>query len=333
MLQLGLLGLGVAGNRHLRGLRGLNRADVSLAAIADRDVAGAQAAVAEFGATVYADYKDLLREAKIDAVIIALPHHLHKDAAVYAATRGIHILLDKPIANSMADSYRILTACEESSVRLMMGYVHRFREEIMVARRMLQAGEIGHPASILDRFCIPGSEDLPRWVWNRDQSGGGVMMYSGLHAIDRLRWLLKSEVVEVYARVQTYGKTSEETNIENGLTAILTFDNGVIATLVENLPPYELDYRYWDTEIFGTKGFLHIRTDDYLEFAGPYSSFRQTFTGYNHYTRQLAEFIDAIQQDRPPSITGEDGLKSLAVGLAVYRSAYVGRSVLVSDRD
>ena len=101
MLQLGLLGLGVAGNRHLRGLRVLNRADVSLVAIADRDVAGAQAVAAPFGATVYADYKDLLREAKLDAVVIALPHHLHKDAAVYAANHGIHILLDKPIANSI----------------------------------------------------------------------------------------------------------------------------------------------------------------------------------------------------------------------------------------
>ena len=333
MLRLGLLGLGVAGNRHLRGLRGLSRQGVCLTAIADGDTAAAAIVAAEFGAQVYADYKDLLREAAVDAVIVALPHFLHKDAVVMAANRGLHVLLEKPIATSMADAERVLMACDEAGVKLMLAYVHRFREEILVARRMLQYGDVGHPASILDRFCVPGSDDLPAWVWHRERSGGGVMMYSGLHAIDRLRWLLNSEVVEVYARVHTYGKTSEDANIENGVTAILTFDNGVIATLVENLPPYELNYRYWDTEIFGTKGFLHIRTDDYLEFAGPDTSFRQNFTGYNHYARQLAEFVDAIQQNRAPSITGEDGLRSLAVGLAVYRSAYVGRSVLVSDRD
>jgi predicted dehydrogenase len=333
MIRLGLLGLGVAGNRHLRGLRGLSRQDVCLTAIADGDTAAAATAAAEFGAQVYADYKDLLREAAVDAVIVALPHFLHKDAAVMAANRGLHVLMDKPIANSMADAERILMACDEANVRLMLGYVHRFREEILVARRMLLGGEIGQPASIFDRFCVPGNEDLPAWVWDRDKSGGGVMMYSGLHAIDRLRWLLNSEVVEVYARVQSYGKASEETNIENGVSAILTFNNGVIATLAQNLPPYELNYRYWDTEIFGTRGLLHIRNDEYLEFTGPHASFRQTFTGYNHYARQIAEFADAIHQNRAPSITGEDGLRSLAVGLAVYRSAYVGRSVLVSDRD
>ncbi len=332
MIKLGLLGVGVAGQRHLRGLATLNRSDVKLVAAAATHPDEARPFV-QGDVQIYGDYKDLLKEAKVDAVVISLPHHLHKEAVVYAAHRGLHVLLDKPIANSMADAQRIIAACDEANVKLMMGYVHRFREEIRVARRMMLEGEIGHPASVLDRFCIPGSDDLPTWVWDREQSGGGVMMYSGLHAIDRLRWLLESEVVEVYARVQTYGKTPEFTNIENGVTAILTFDNGVIATLVENLPPYELDYRYWDTEIFGTKGLIHIRTDDYLEFTSPTASFRQSFTGYNHYARQLDEFINAITEDRAPAITAEDGIRSLAVGMAIYRSAYVGRSVLVSDRD
>src|SRR5690606_31236900 len=99
-----------------------------------------------------------------------LPHSLHKEAAVYAAHHGKHILLDKPVANTLADAYRIARACEESNVTLMMGYVHRFREEIIVAKEMLMSGKIGEPASVLDRFCVPGSNDLPLWVWDREQS-------------------------------------------------------------------------------------------------------------------------------------------------------------------
>lgn len=330
MIKLGLLGLGVAGQRHLGGLRALQRDDVQLTAVATRR--SAQLALPE-GVRLYTDYRELMREADVDGVIIALPHALHKEAAIYAAHHAKHVLLEKPLATSMADAERIAAAFAEGNTRLMLAYVHRFREEIIVAKGLLEKGRLGTPASVLDRFCVPGGADLPEWVWKRDQSGGGVMMYSGLHSVDRLRWLLGSEVVEVYARVQTYGAQPANISIENGLAAMLTFENGVIATLVENLPPYELQYRYWDTEIFGTSGMLHIRTDDYLEFTGPDVNFKQTFQGYNHYARQLAEFVGSIAEDRPPAITLEDGARSLAVALAIYRSAYVGRSVLVSNTD
>lgn len=333
MIKLGLLGLGVAGQRHLKGLRDLNRRDVQVSAVATGHLERADQTTLPSGVQTYTDYRELIREADVDAVIVGLPHALHKDAAIYAARYGKHVLLEKPMATTMADAERIAQAFEESSTKLMLGYVHRFREEIIVAKRMLQSGDLGAPASVLDRFCVPGGEDLPEWVWNQELSGGGVMMYSGLHSVDRLRWLLDSEVVEVYARVQTYGSHPQAISIENGLAAMLTFENGVIATLVENLPPYELQYRYWDTEIFGTTGMLHIRTDDYLEFTSPDVNFKQTFQGYNHYARQLNEFVNAITEDRPPSIGVEDGVRSLAVGLAVYRSAYVGRSVLVTNTD
>lgn len=333
MIKLGLLGLGVAGQRHIHGLRELVRQDVRLVAIATNHPERARMLIEPFGADIYPDYKELLRQADVDAVIIALPHALHKEATIAAAHHGKHVLLEKPIATTLADAARIVTACDEHGVKLMLAYVHRFREEVIVAKQLLDSGQLGQPASVLDRFCVPGGADLPAWVWSRDMSGGGVMMYSGLHSIDRLRWLMGCDVVEVYARVQTYGAKTQSIRIENGLAAMLTFENGVIATLVENLPPYELQYRYWDTEIFGTRGMLHVRTDDYLEFTSPKHSFKQNFTGYNHYARQLDAFIMAIADDHPPVISGEDGVRSLAVGLAIYRSAYVGRSVLVSSSD
>lgn len=332
MLKLGLLGLGVAGMRHLAGLRALQRTDVELTAVAAGDPQRAELPPNATGAELFDDYRALIKSDRVDAIIVALPHSLHKDAAVYAAQHGKHVLLEKPIATTMADAERITRAFAESGTQLMLGYVHRFREEIVVAKRMLIDGQLGQPASVLDRFCIPGG-DLPPWVWDRDSSGGGVLMYSGLHSVDRLRFLLGSEVVEVYARLQTYGARPDNISIENGVAAMLTFENGVIASLVENMPPYELQYRYWDTEIFGTRGMLHIRTDDYLEFTGPDVSFKQTFHGYNHYARQLDAFLTSVAENRPPPVGIEDGTRSLAVGLAIYRSAYVGRSVLVSNTD
>lgn len=332
MIRLGIVGLGVAGRRHLASLPRVTRGDVALTAIATarpERLAGLDLPPA---VTVYHDYHTLIREAGVDALIIALPHAQHKEAAIFAAQHHKHVLLEKPLATTLSDAERIAKAFADNDVKLMLGYVHRFREEIIVARQLLAAGKIGQPASILDRFVLPG-DDLPEWVWDREISGGGVMMYAGVHAVDRLRWLMGCEVVEVYARVQTYGARPGVINIENGLAAMLTFENGVIATLVQNMPPYELQYRYWDTEIFGTTGMLHIRTDDYLEFTSPGVNFKQTFRGYDRHARQIDEFAGAIAEGRQPAITAEDGARSLAIAMAIYRSAYVGRSVLVTNTD
>jgi predicted dehydrogenase len=332
MIRLGIVGLGVAGQRHLASLPRVTRTDVALTAIATERPERLAGLNLPPDVVVYHDYHALIREAKVDALIIALPHAQHKEAAIYAAQHGKHVLLEKPIATTLSDAERITRAFAEHDAKLMLGYVHRFREEIIVARQLLADGKIGQPASILDRFVLPG-DDLPDWVWDRETSGGGVMMYAGVHAVDRLRWLMGSEVVEVYARVQTYGARPGVINIENGLAAMLTFENGVIATLVENMPPYELQYRYWDTEIFGTQGMLHIRTDDYLEYTSPSVNFKQTFRGYDRHARQIDEFIAAIAAGRAPATTAEDGVRSLAIAMAIYRSAYVGRSVLVTNTD
>jgi predicted dehydrogenase len=332
MIKLGIIGLGVAGQRHLEGFRALAHNDVVLTAVATAHPERRANLLLPDSVAMYTDYRELIREAGIDALIIALPHALHKEAMIYAANHGKHVLLEKPIALTMADAERMMRACDENQIKLMVGYVHRFREESLVARQMIVDRKIGTPASILDRFCVPG-DDLPEWVWDRAISGGGVVMYSGQNAVDRLRWMLNSDVIEVYARVQTYGARPDCINIENGVATMLTFENGVIASLVMNMPPYDLQYRYWDTEIFGTGGLIHTRTGDYLEYTGPDVSFKQSFQGYNHYARQLHEFFNAILEDRAPSITLEDGAHMLAVSLAMYRSAYVGRSVLVSNTD
>ena len=313
MLKLGLLGFGVAGQRHLNGLRHLNRRDVQLVAVATGKHERTEQVQLPPGVQTYTDYHELIRDANVDAVIVALPHALHKDAAIYAARHGKHVLLEKPMATTMADAERIAFAFEESGTRLMLGYVHRFREEIIVAKRMLASNDLGAPASVLDRFCVPGGEDLPEWVWNEELSGGGVMMYSGLHSVDRLRWLLDSEVVEVYARVQTYGSHPQAVTIENGLAAMLTFENGVIATLVENLPPYELQYRYWDTEIFGTTGMLHIRTDDYLEFTSPQVNFKRNLPGLQP-LRAPTQRVQQRHRRESASVDRRGGRHALAGG-------------------
>ena len=215
----------------------------------------------------------------------------------------------------------IVAAADRARVRLMLGYVHRFRPEVEAARRLIIEGRLGRPATALDRFMSGGMRETPRWVWDAGEAGGGVLMYGGAHAIDRLRWLLGEEVTEVYAKTATYSNPSL---VEDGVCAVLTFASGATAVLYENAPGFGR-LGPWTTEIFGTAGALIITTGVSLEYRNAEGAQRWTYPEDRRFDRQADEFIRAIIEGRPPSAGGEDGLRGLAVALAIYRSAASGR--------
>jgi predicted dehydrogenase len=203
----------------------------------------------------------------------------------------------------------------------MMGYVHRFRPEVEAAHRLIAEGRLGRPATVLDRFMSGGMHDTPAWVWDRSMAGGGVLMYGGVHSIDRLRWLLGDEVTKVFAKTAAYSNPAE---VEDGVCALLTFASGTSALLYENAPGYGR-LGGWVTEVFGTEGALVITTGTSLEYRGKTGSDRWSYQEDDRFARQAAEFVAAIRQHRPPSVTGDDGLRGLEVALAIYRSAANGR--------
>ena len=123
-----------------------------------------------------------------------------------ATAAGVHILMEKPIANTPEEADSVIERVERSGKQLMIGFVHRFRTEVQEARRLLSEGAIGTPSTAVDRFCSLGGPHPPAWVWQRQHAGGGVLMYGGIHAIDRLLWWLGTRVTSVSARWHhTYG--------------------------------------------------------------------------------------------------------------------------------
>ncbi|MCW5849499.1 MAG: Gfo/Idh/MocA family oxidoreductase [Anaerolineae bacterium] len=323
-LRVGIMGAGQVAQRHAEAYAQLN--DVIVTAIADVDAKRAEALAKPSGARVYPNWEAML-DADLDAVSICLPHHLHRGSATAAAQRGWHILLEKPIANTLADADAILQATGQAEVRLMISFVHRFREEWQTAKGIIARGELGTPTMALDNLLSQGGRYVPAWVWRRAEAGGGVLMYGGIHAVDRVRWLLGSEVTQVYAQARTYSQT---TDCEDGLTAILTFANGATATLFENSPGYRVTPRHWATEVFGSEGMLRVWTREFVEFSSETRAYRVTIERDDNFLRQAAEFVAAIREDRDPSVTGEDGRAALAVALAIYQSAEGRRVVQLS---
>lgn len=313
MLRVGLIGAGQVAERHAAAFAACP--DASVAAVADPDRARGEALAASCDAAWFASAEELLL-AGVDAVVVCVPHDLHLPVALAAAEHGAHVLLEKPIANTLDEADAILTACERAGVRLMVGFVHRFRTEVLEASRLLREGAIGEPVIAVDRFCSLGGPHPPAWVWSRAQAGGGVLMYGGIHAIDRLLWLLGDEVVTADAQLHhTYGYG----DVEDGLVATLRFARGATAALVENSPPYGRPGG-WATELFGTEGALRIQTGEWVELTS--ASRAETFgsTDERHFERQAAEFVAAVREGREPSVTGRDGRDALEVALSIYRS-------------
>jgi phthalate 4,5-cis-dihydrodiol dehydrogenase len=201
MLGVGILGAGFFGAYHARAVAALKRARV-VAACAE-ELSPAEAFTAEHGGKAYGDWRAMLDDKSVDVVAIAAPHHLHCQLAMAALQADKHVLLEKPMALSVAECSRIIASAEASRGKLMVGQIMHFVRPCLVAREILDRGELGRP--------VTGSSSLLKtWMesnrrgWHLDPAtGGGMLMTAGIHALDQLVWLMDCRVGSVSAALST----------------------------------------------------------------------------------------------------------------------------------
>jgi predicted dehydrogenase len=327
-LTVGIIGAGDVGFHHATAFAMLGP-DVRVVGVADIDGGRAEDLARLCGTTPFVDYRDML-ELSPDICVICLPHHLHREAGLAAADRGSHILMEKPMGSTLDDAREIVDGCRKQNVRLGVGFVHRYRTEFQFAKRLVSDGLIGTPAIATDRFRTRGGKQVPPWVWEKSKAGGGVLMYTGIHSIDRMRWLLNSEVREVSARIRTY---SQDVDVEDCLIATIEFENGCLATLFENAPDFSVVPRAWDFELYGAAGWIQVSHGKSLEFGSDDQSYRLDIAHDNCFLSQARDFVKSVQTGRDPWITGEDGLRAFQVAAALYRAAETNCSVLIDSVD
>lgn len=329
-LRVGIIGAGQVGERHAVGFEQTATTDV--VAIADLLPERVNPLAERFGATAYSDWRKMI-DSGLDILVVGLPHNMHVAPAEAAAERGIHLLMEKPIATTLTDGQRIVDVCREANVKLTTSFVHRYREEVRLLKRWIKEGKIGIPQTVNETMNGQRGSHLPPWVYNKEMAGGGVLMYSAIHAVDRIRWLVNSEVIAVTAQTHHYqADAAVECDVENSVMAMLTFANGTVANLSTNAPYYRAQPSRWETEIYGTVGMVRARTRQWAEFSTDDEQFHQETASfsekqgpYYNFARQAQDFADAILNDREPMVTGEDGLRALEICLAIYRSAASGK--------
>jgi phthalate 4,5-cis-dihydrodiol dehydrogenase len=224
---LGVIGLGMAGAVMVKAAA--RHPDIALRAAADPNAAPRQAFARDFNVPVYADAAALCEDASIDAVYIATPHQFHAEHAMLAAHHGKHVILEKPMALTLADCDRIIAAIERAGVHLIVGHTHAFDPATRMMRAMIASGELGtlgmiaswNYTSFLYRPRRPEELDTAR--------GGGILFNQVPHQIDIVRLLGGGLVRTVRAQA---GILDPARPTEGHCTAFLEFGNGVAASLV-----------------------------------------------------------------------------------------------------
>lgn len=286
----------------------------------------------------FASLADALDAVDFDAVVITTPTPTHRELAVLAAERGKHVFLEKPMALSLAECDDILAATERHGVLLQMGFMRRFDPDFAAAWERIQGGEIGEPMMIKSLTHGPGLP--PPWATDLRTSNGNLAEVNS-HDLDAVRWLMASNPRRMYVEVANFkgaerGVTSE--HFYDNMFATVKFESGALGNISGVCP---CDYGYDSrVEIIGKKGIMTIGqmqgeaivvcTDRERGLVTPI--FRRWPDRFRWgYIQELEHFVECIQQQRPPKVTGEDGRWAVAMVLAGTKSFLEERPVYLQE--
>ena len=300
-----------------------------LVGIYDADAMRGKDAAAQFDTVYYADC-DALLSADIDAVIICAENAKHRELALASAAAGKHILCEKPIATTMEHAQEMIEVAKANKVKLQIAFPCRFATPAIEVKQMLESGHIGQVLAV----CATNHGTFPGgWFGDKKLAGGGAVMDHTVHVVDLLRWMLKTEVVSVYAEIGSrfHGRDIDDCGILN-----LELDDGVIATQDPSWSRLECFPTWGDVtmEFVGDEGvtFLDLFRQKIDLYSAEATKAMWIHWGDNMDQRLIDDFVGMLREGREPSITGEDGLRALEVTLAAYLSAQTGEKVALPLR-
>jgi 1,5-anhydro-D-fructose reductase (1,5-anhydro-D-mannitol-forming) len=294
---------------------------------------------AERGAKYAADHNigksvttlaELLGDADIDAVYISTTNELHHGQVLAAAKAGKHILCEKPLATSIEHAREMVRAARDAGVVMATNHHLRGAASHRAIRDAIAAGRIGTPMAA--RICHAGylPKHLQRWRLEKPEAGGGAILDLTVHDTDAMRFVLGDDPVEVVALDQHGGMASS--GLEDAAMTSLRFKSGLIAQFHDG---FTTPFAVTGLEVHGTEGSLigrHNMTQKAIGTVTLRNADGETelpLDTTNLYERTLTAFDAAIAGQGKPLCSGEDGLWSLATGLAVMQAAKTGTRVAV----
>ena len=356
--QLAIIGCGKVAHLHARAIANLPNA--TLAAVWSRTPESAHKFAAMYHTKQYGDIQTMIRESAIDLAIICNPHPFHREVTVEAACAGAHVLVEKPLASSLEDCDAIINSCREAGVRLGVISQRRWYTPVQRIRKAIDEGKIGTP--VLGTVQMLGWRDkayydADPWRGTWDMEGGGVLVNQSPHQLDILLWFM-GEVDEVYGVWRNLNHPYIA--VDDTALAIVKFKNGAIGNiLVSNAQKPGI---YGKVHVHGSNGAsVGVQTDGGAMFVAGMSSVleppmndlwtipgeelslndwkredKATFERIDptiyYFEQQIAEFLQALDENRDPLVDGTAGRHVVELITAIYRSTRENKPVPVIGR-
>lgn len=323
MIKAAVIGVGAMGKNHTRVYAEMD--DVELVAVADTDEEALQRIARIYRTKVYTDYLAMLDEEKPDVASVAVPTKHHSEVACEVMSRGVHVLVEKPLALTQAEGQRVIDVAASQGVKLMVGHIERFNPAIVEVKKRLDRQELGRVFQVHARRLSP----FPGRVQDV-----GVVLDLATHDIDVMRYLIGSEVERVYAEIEHKVHQSGE----DLLSGLLRFANGVIGVLDVNwLTPtkvrqlavigeggmYLVDYLMQDVSFYRNseldsnwqmlRAFRGVREGDMTRL---YIQKREPLR------LEIESFIRTVLEDTQPQVSGQDGMVVLGVAQKLLESGH-----------
>lgn len=334
-IRVGLIGTGRIGQLHAEHLA-TRIAGINLVAVADVNIAAAQQTAARLNVPLaVSDYRELLADASIQAVVICSATDTHAQIAQDAAAAGKHIFCEKPIDFDLKRIDQTLEAVEKAGVIFQVGFNRRFDANFRRVRDMVAEGKIGTPHIL--RITSRDPEPPPiEYV----RVSGGIFLDMTIHDFDMARYLTGSEVEEVYTAgaVLVDPRIGAEGDIDTAIVT-LRFANGVIGTIDNSRQAvYGYDQR---VEVFGSGGMVSVTNTvpdthtysnaDGIQSALPLYFFIERYA--ESYLSEMRAFVESVRNGTTPPVSGVDGRIPVVMGQAARKSYEEHRPVKLSEID
>jgi predicted dehydrogenase len=334
-VKVAVFGCGaIAQRRHIPEYAGNPNAE--LVAFADPVLERAQQMAEKYGGKAYVSYEELLKNEKVDAVSVCTPNYLHASMSIAAANAGAHVLVEKPMATTEEEGLQMIEAARKNGVYLMVGHNQRLMPPHVKAKEILDSGKLGKVLTFRTAFGHPGPEGWSvdgrgSWFFRKEEASMGAMGDLGVHKSDFIRHLLSDEVSEVAAFVGTIHK--EGTDVDDNATCLLRMKSGAIGTLVASWTHYKGGDN--STVLWCENGVMKIGTVEGDEVIvelrdGTVETYKVGAMATNEKqvpSGVIDAFVESIVTKTPPSISGEEGLRSLKVILGAFESEATGQVI------
>lgn len=329
-IKVAVAGAGSMGSNHLRVLSDYDSERVHLVGVAEPAEEMREKAIKRFHITAYEQYQQMIEETKPDLVVVAVPTNLHFEVASFALGAGCHVLVEKPIASTIEEAQTLIQLAQRNSVHLAVGHVERFNPAVMALKRLLDTGKVGTIFSLHARRLGP----FPPRI--RDV---GVTLDLATHDLDAMRYLTGEEVAHVYAETQ---QRIHERH-EDLLLGVVRFMNGALGVLDVNwLTPSKVR----ELTVTGEQGMFLVNylSQDLYFYENDYTPTSwdalRSITGVSEGTMtrlkvqkseplrlEYEDILTSIEQDSPPTVTGEDGLAVLKLAHQLLSATHSGKVI------